>query len=586
VRRGSFSNRWAVWGAALLACVVLTGWHCPNRVTVQPDGCQPVPDKVKGTLNVLAGSELKDLEGAILDRVRDKTRVSVVLNEIGTLAGVEQVVSGRIAGAYQAIWFSTNGYLRLHPKGRTQIVTEAEVMRSPVILGLTEPAAQRVGWSNHDPSWTEIAKEGANGRFTFGMTEPASSNSGFSALVALTAALADTGAAVTEADVRKATPLLHEFFKAQELFEGSSGWLSDVYAKTGHTRVDGLINYESELLRLNADVGTDRALPKLRLLYPTDGVVMADYPLSLLASASAGDQERYRAVVDCLLETETQRMIMNTTHRRPVNRQVALDERFRVGALFLLRRPGQLAAANTLIRTFKNKIRRPANAIYVLDTSGSMGDPVKNTAATGASGARSPPAKLDELKDALDALAGADPSISGKLSKFNAREGVTLLPFSDTPEPPRTFTLPSDNLDPVFRQIKQAVKDLRAQGATALYDALISAYGEAKKQATADESRFTTIVLLTDGEATTGATLCDFRYFHNGLTDQQVQRVRVHVVFLRSQTPAAQRETPGCKTKGTHEKDMRQLADFTGGLFRTNDNKSLTELFKEIRGYQ
>lgn len=449
---------------------------------------------------MLAGSELKDLNGPVLNRVQALTGVKVVLTEIGTLAGVDQVVSGKVAKekTYDAIWFSTNGYLRLYPQGRTQLVAETEVMRSPVILALTEKAAAT--W-NHDPTWAEIAQAGAQRRFTFGMTEPASSNSGFSTLLALTTALSETGGAITQADVPKVEDRLREFFQAQELFEGSSGWLSEVYVKlseayvkTGQTRVDGLFSYESELLQLK-----DRAehsggtLPKLKLIYPRDGVVMADYPLSLLASADALAYERYRAVVACLLDVDTQKLIMEGTRRRPVSRDVPGVERFRVSELYLLHRPGQLAVVDTLIRTFKNEIRRPANVIYVLDTSGSMGD----EAATGEPGKQV--AKIVQLRNALKALAGADNSVSGRLSTFNARENITLLPFNDTVGAPQTFALPTHDPGLVLEQIKQAVDGLRARNDTALYDALEAAYQKAEEQISADRSRFTTIVARRAG---------------------------------------------------------------------------------------
>ena len=120
------------------------------------------------------------------------------------------------------------------------------------------------------------------GKFTYGMTNPVSSNSGFSALVGVAAALSGTGAPLDQQTIDKVAPQLRGFFSAQRVTSGSSGWLSDTYA-ADPGRADGLINYESVLLTLNAS----HKLPEpLTLVYPADGVVTADYPLTRLASAS------------------------------------------------------------------------------------------------------------------------------------------------------------------------------------------------------------------------------------------------------------------------------------------------------------
>ena len=157
-------------------------------------------------------------------------------------------------------------------------------MTSPVILGLSTAKARDLGWAHRaDVTWSDIAQAAARGRFTYGMTNPAASNSGFSALVAVAAALSGTGAALEQQDTDTAAAELMGFFSAQKLTAGSSGWLADAFAARSRgdqpgVVVDGLINYESVLLSLN-DGGALRE--PLTLVYPTDGVVTADYPVDL-----------------------------------------------------------------------------------------------------------------------------------------------------------------------------------------------------------------------------------------------------------------------------------------------------------------
>jgi Ca-activated chloride channel homolog len=583
--------------AILALCLVLSGCHCRDFVApaFQPEQtCHMASAEITDKpLRVLAGSELQDLADPVLAQVKEKTGVEVRLTLVGTLTGVEQVTQGTADGKYDAIWFSSNGYLRLDDeRGRPKIAVESEIMRSPVILGLRSDKAQQLFGDDRSPTWQKIVNKAGNGlpnpQFTFGMSEPASSNSGFSTVLALTAALANTGVAATEDDIANATRDLVRVFGAQELFEGSSGWLTDVFVASGYKRVDGLFNYESELLRYRSLRDKNQDLPALRLIYPSDGVVMADYPLTLLTSADADAERRYRAVVNCLLDPQIQEMIARTTNRRPVNRQVGFPEPLKSSDLTLVPRPSQLSVANRLIRTFKDEIRRPANAVYVLDVSGSMADPAATQ--TISYDGRPIATKIEQLRAALTGLTGADTSLSGQLTSFNARETVTLLPFSDSVQAPRTFTVAPDSPRPALDQIAASAQSLTAHGDTALYDALKRAYELAGEQILKDTNRFTTIVLLTDGERTQGDTLCNFYDFYNKIGDDRVRRVRVHVVFLRSApaaTPGPPVAQPGCPNTGTYQDQMTQLAERTGGrFFDSKDWGSLPELFKEIRAYQ
>src|SRR5690349_14348934 len=78
--------------------------------------------------------------------------------------------------------------------------------------------------------------------------------------------------------------ILKDFLAGQKITAGSSGWLADAYVKQPNA-VDGLINYEAVLLRLNQKLSPDS---RLELIYPTDGVISADYPLMLLRPEARG----------------------------------------------------------------------------------------------------------------------------------------------------------------------------------------------------------------------------------------------------------------------------------------------------------
>ncbi|MFF5228610.1 VWA domain-containing protein [Dactylosporangium sp. NPDC000521] len=524
--------------AALAAC------------TDTPQAAKGEPPFLKGdgTLRVLAGSELADLQ-PILDEAAAATGVTVKLTATGTLDGVESVVQGGAAKQYDATWFASNRYLQLHPDAASRTGTATKIATSPVVLGLRRSVAEQLGWTRTRPTWSEIAVAAGERRFTYGMTNPAASNSGFAALVGVAAAIAGTGAALTADQIGPITPRLRAFFAGQSLTAGSSGWLMDAYlrAAADGRPVDGLVNYESVILSLNA---SGKLTDPLTVVYPADGVVTADYPLTLLSGASEQARTNYAAVADYLRRPSVQRQIMLKTWRRPAlpDPSLTLDAAFgpKSGNLPELPFPGKLDAADALIGAFGDSLRRPARTIYVLDLSGSM------------KGER-----LQGLKTALTGLTGADTSLSGQFSRFNGREQVILLPFSTRPGAPTTFDLPEAGFEPTLAQIRTHVGTLKADGDTAIYDALLAAYGMV---GAGGDDRVTSIVLLTDGARTAGADLAAFR-----AKVPQLPRVPVFTVLF------------GESNTG----EMTEVSNLTGGrTFDARATGALAGAFKEIRGYQ
>ena len=237
------------------------------------------------------------------------------------------------------------------------------------------------------------------------MTNPAASNSGLTALIGVASALSGSSDALDAGQIDKEA--LRAFFKGQAMTAGSSGFLAEAYVRAQDT-VDGIVNYESVLLSLNA--GGELKEP-LVLIYPKEGIVTADYPLMLL---NKDKRDAWQSVVDYLRTPEVQQRIMTETGRRPAIPGVALDSRFPTDTLIELPYPAKLETIDALITAYLDEERKPASAVFVLDVSGSM------------EGER-----LDGLKAAMRALTGTDTTLTGKFARFRAREEVTIILFSD-----------------------------------------------------------------------------------------------------------------------------------------------------------
>lgn len=503
------------------AAALLTACTSQEHKDPSDDGNAPRP----GTLRVLASSELTDM-APVLERIREDTGITVRPTYLGTLDAIDLVAKGRADGAYDALWLSSNDYLRLRPDAAKKVVSETPIMSSPVAIGVRQEALTRLHWKPAQVTWARIEQAVQDGKLTYGMTDPARSNSGFSALVSVASALSGAQSALTDADVAKATPRLREFFKGQQLTSGSSGWLASAYARRGN--VDALLNYESVL----------KGIPGLTVIRPTDGVLTADYPLSSLASAGSAARQDVRRLAEALRGDAAQRLITERTHRRPVVPSVrpaaGLDTSRRRELPF----PGSRSVADGLLDSYENELRRPSRTVYVLDTSGSMrGD------------------RLDRLKKALTGLTG----------DFRRREEVTLMPFGSDVKSVRTHVVSPSDPKSGLDAIRRDTDALSAQGDTAVYTSLEKAY---EHLGGAGET-FTSIVLMTDGENTTGARAAEFDAFYRGLTQ-------------------AERETPVFPVLfgDSDRAELQHIADLTGGRLFDARKGSLDGAFEEIRGYQ
>lgn len=497
-------------------------------------------------LYIIAGSELKDLE-PYLDKIRRNTGVQIAFHYSGTLDGVDRILSGE---AFDAAWFSHGKYLSL--SDRSKIKTQTQIMLSPVVMGIKQSKAKAWGWDNLDKNngitWGDIAEKADSGELRFAMTNPSASNSGFTALMGVTAAFAETSDAPTLADIDTAAPKLKQFFKGQQLTSGSSGWLASQFVKE-QQQLDGMINYESVLMQLNA---SGELQEPLTLLYPTEGIITADYPLMLL---NADKKAAFDKVVTYLKSAEFQQLLMTETDRRPANINVALEPRFHQGMLIELPFPNSRDVIDSIIFAYLDDIRVPASVTFVLDTSGSMeGEGIA------------------KLKTAMQNLVTGNPnSNSGKFARFLDREVVTLAPFSGRPQPPVSFTLDKKQPQSAIA-IHKNIERIYAGGKTAIYDALATAYRHVQRQQQQEESnepRYYSIVLMTDGRNTDGMDLQGFERMYQKLPPE-VRKVKTFTVLFGE----------------ADEQEMQRIATLTGGRLFDGRKGNLAHVFKKIRGYQ
>lgn len=515
--------------AALAAAfVVLTLAGCES--STQPKGPQ---------LTIIAGSELKDLEPMQAD-LEKAAGMPLAFTYAGSLEAVERLEAG---DQFDALWVSHGKYLQQTESLKPRIKAAERTMASPVILGVKQSIATSLGWTDKEPTWAEISQAAAGGKLSYAMTSPTASNTGFTALVGTASALAGTGDAIDLKAIK--TDSLTALFKGQKFVAGSSGWLADAFVARQDS-LDGMINYESVILQLNA---SGKLREPLVPIYPKEGIVTADYPLMLL---DENKREAYQRLVNYLRSPEVQTRISRETLRRPVVPAVAPAPDIPERVLIELPFPASRPVMDALIDAYQGQLRRPASTYFVVDISGSMeGD------------------GMNQLQASLAGLAGGDATLTGRFAQFQPREQVYILPFSTQPEQAFEATLPpvGDDASAALEGVRRFAKGLLPDGGTAIFSSVQVAYQRALADRAQSPDRQFGIVVMTDGANNQGLTQSEFLQWYENLPAPD-RGIPVFCLLFGKAAPA----------------QLEAIAQATGGRV-FDGRKDLRAAFKAIRGY-
>src|SRR5690349_1116519 len=195
------------------------------------------------------------------------------------------------------------------------------------------------------------------------MANPNSPNTGMSAMVAVAGSSGPKTEDLAASEIERSAT--KEFSNGQKLTAGRSGSLAEAYLGE-QDRLDGLINYEAVLLRLNQ---RPELHEKLTLVYPRDGVISADYPLMLLDPAKRAVYDR---LVTALEAPAFQSNALERAYLRPSSPMARRSPRLSDKVVAELSFPNNLQVIDAVLAGYQAELHRPATSIYLLDLSGSM----------------------------------------------------------------------------------------------------------------------------------------------------------------------------------------------------------------------
>lgn len=505
------------------------------------------------TLKIVSGSENKALEPIITDWAR-KNDVDVQVSYLGSV-DISRELSKGAETDYDAVWPAHSLWIEL---GDAQKVVKhrASILRSPVVLGLRKSVAQELGWVGQDTVTVQMIADAARrNAFRLAMTSATQSNSGASAYFGMLYALAGNPDVLTLADLGRddVRSGVRDLLAQIDRSSGSSGWLKD--ALVGNPDAyDAMFNYEAVILEANAKLVAAGQEP-LYLIYPANGLSIADSPLGYVNKGDADKEEAFLALQTHLLSADVQQDLVAIGRRTGLigltpdaapravwNPDWGVDLS---RAIAPIPTPSAEVIGEAL-RLYQTDLRKPSLTVWVLDVSGSMdGTP------------------LTQLKQAMGLLLDPD-AAAVNLLQPSARDITVILPFNHGVG--SVYIV--EGSDPAdLAQALNRVNRLDAGGGTDLYRALTAAMNELNSYHTAGTlfDYLPAIVAMTDGASEVENRAAFFRYLDSLGYGRDVP---IHAIAFGK----------------ADEAQLRELNDATiGRLFHAGDD--LSGALRKAKGY-
>ncbi len=382
---------------------------------------------------------------------------------------------------------------------------------------MPQPVADRLGWPTTPVGWQtvlELATDpvrwdtvsgGQWGSFKLGKTNPNYSTSGMNSLIASYAA-ASGHQTVTADDVQNQE--VRDKIRGIESAAVHYGETTLTYlcnlAAADSVSADQVLGYvhavaveEKSVYEYNQgrqSACKNQRVPAVKLVavYPSEGTIMSDSPYAILGNATPDQRRLAENFLNFLREPEQQTTLTAAGFRGADDEKlattIAVDPRLVANppcSTIDIPDPAVLEA----IRTSWKDLRKPARVLFVVDVSGSMSwspysdDPPPQGQVT----------RMDQVKTAA----------TQALEGFSDHDEVGLWEFSSLYD--GSAPLHREVVAPVPMRIgrevlKTKINSLDPRGDTPLYITIRSAHDTLA--ATADATKITAIVVLTDGKNT------------------------------------------------------------------------------------
>ncbi|HJA70104.1 MAG TPA: VWA domain-containing protein [Candidatus Lachnoclostridium stercoravium] len=496
----------------------------------------------KGELRILSGSENQELE-AILEKCEKETGVDIQMTYQGSVDIMRTLKEG--GGGYDAVWPASSIWISMGDEQHKVKYAES-ISTTPVVFGIRKSLAEELGFTQKDVSVKDILAAIDEGKLKFCMTSATQSNSGASAYIGFLNAFLDKEGVITQEDLedQQMQDELRKFFSGVERSSGSSDWLKEMFLESDY---DAMVNYECLIISANKTL-TERGEEPLYVVYPYDGLSIADSPLGYLDHGDQEKEEAFLAVQEYLLSEEAQSDIEATGRRTGYggvseeNKEVfnsdwGIDVDRILSPIPMPDAPVLLAALNL----YQTELRKPSLTVYCLDYSGSMyGE------------------GMEQLLDAMYLI--LDQEEAGQyLLQASSREVDAAVLFDDTVLDMKEVKEPTSE---DLMKLYDWISDYPMGGGTDIYNAAIEGLNILRQY---DLSEYTpAIILMTDGQSNGMSDFDDFKAAY----DAAGLDVPVFSIMFGN----------------AEESQLEELAEYSNGrVFDGRDD--LVGAFRSVKGY-
>ena len=493
-----------------------------------------------GQIRILSGSENQELE-TIIQECSEATGVEIQMEYKGSVDIMRELENG--APDYDAVWPASSIWVSMGDTGHL-IKHSQSISMTPVVFGIRESLAEKLGFVGEKVSVNDILTAIRDGEMSFCMTSATQSNSGASAYIGFLYALLGKQEGLTAEDLQKPDLQadIRELLSGVERSSGSSDWLKDMFLEGDY---DAMVNYECLIIDANQQLEEEGKEP-LYVVYPYDGLSIADSPLGYVDHGDEEKEEAFLAVQEYLLSDKAQAEIEATGRRINAggvskenqdvfNRDWGIDtERI----LSPIQMP-EAAVLTEALNVYQTSFKKPSLNIYCLDFSGSM-------SGTGE----------EQLKEAMAQILLQENARKNFL-QANAGEVNEVVFFDDTI---LDVQAAADDSDEALAELNQKVADFQIAGGTDIYRAAAEALEIASGY---DLTNYTpAIILMTDGRS-------NYNYSNfEEVWNRYEEDIPIFSITFGDADPG----------------QLEELAKISGGRV-FDGTKDLTAAFRSVKGY-
>lgn len=503
------------------------------------------PTAPRATLRVVSGSENESLE-PLIEEFEEESGIAVEIDYRGSVDMMLEMSAPDFP--YDAVWPANGLWISLGDEQR-RVKHIRSIMTSPVVFGIQESVAERLGWNNGEVFVADILEAIQEDRFSFMMTSATQSNSGSTAYLGFLYALAGNPDVLSMEDLEDAELRsgVRSLLAGIHRSSGSSGWLKELFLESDY---EAMVNYEALIIEANQELVRQGREP-LYAVYPVDGIVMADSPLGYVDKGDDEKEEAFLALQEYLLSDEVQNQIGGLGRRTGFG-GVAGDVDTDVFNPDWGLQPNRVISSITLpsaevireaLFLYQTEFRKPSLTIFALDHSSSM------LQGNG----------IDQLREAMAMLLDQEEA-SRYMIQTGREDRIGVLPFSyDVIGGWETVGNDQDDLSELMEQINSQVPD----GGTNIYAPIMVAVSSLADFEDLDKY-IPAIILMTDGAHTAETTFADMRriYARAGLD------IPVFGILFGNAV----------------ESELEQIAEFTRArVFDGREN--LIDAFRRVKGY-